>query len=351
MAACAIHGCRRSALGRARSMPCSRRAERLKGVTDMRHLVVGMLLLACSSAAISAPLPAESNVRASLERIARIDPQLHSVIAVDPTAIDQARRVDSSNLRGPLAGQPVLIKDNIEAAGPLPTTAGSLALANNVTNRDAPLVARLRAAGAVILGKTNLSEWANIRSTHSISGWSAVGGQTRNPWALDRNACGSSSGSGAAVAAGLVRFAIGTETDGSVTCPASINGIVGLKPTVGLVSRTHIVPISHSQDTAGPMAATVLEAAELLTAIAGSDPADPATAEADKRKRDYAASLDANSLKGKRIGVMRFASGFGTDAAFDTALAILRERGATLIEIKKFDGSAIGKAENVVLLT
>ena len=156
-------------------------------------------------------------------------------------------------MRGPLAGQPVLIKDNIESAGPLPTTAGSLALANNVTNRDAPLVARLRAAGAVILGKTNLSEWANIRSTHSISGWSAVGGQTHNPWALDRNACGSSSGSGAAVAAGLVRFAIGTETDGSVTCPAAINGIVGLKPTVGLVSRTHIVPISHSQDTAGPM--------------------------------------------------------------------------------------------------
>ena len=189
----------------------------------------------------------------------------------------------------------------------------------------------------VILGKTNLSEWANIRSNHSISGWSAVGGQTRNPWALDRNPCGSSSGSGAAVAAGLVRFAIGTETDGSITCPAAINGIVGLKPTVGLVSRTHIVPISHSQDTAGPMTASVREAAELLTAIAGSDPADPATAEADKHKRDYAAALDANSLKGKRIGVMRFASGFGTDAAFDTALAVLRERGATLVEIKKFD--------------
>src|SRR3954469_6734888 len=209
----------------------------------MRHLIVtSALALGVSSPGLcQAVRPAEANVRAALDRIARIDPQLHSVIAVDPTAIDQARRVDATNFRGPLAGEPVLIKDNIESAGPLPTTAGSLALANNVTNRDAPLVARLRAAGAIIIGKTNLSEWANIRSNKSISGWSAVGGQTRNPWALDRNSCGSSSGSGAAVAAGLVRFAIGTETDGSVTCPASINGVVGLKPTVGLVSRTHIV--------------------------------------------------------------------------------------------------------------
>ena len=318
----------------------------------MRRLIITTVAaLVATPAPAQQPLPAETNVRAALERIARIDPQLHSVIAVDPTAIDQARRVDASNMRGPLAGQPVLIKDNIESAGPLPTTAGSLALANNVTNRDAPLVARLRATGAVIVGKTNLSEWANIRSNKSISGWSAVGGQTRNPWALDRNPCGSSSGSGAAVAAGLVRMAIGTETDGSVTCPAAINGIVGLKPTVGLVSRTHIVPISHSQDTAGPMTASVLEAAELLTAIAGSDPADPATRDADKHKRDYAAGLDPNSLKGKRIGVMRFASGFGTDAAFDTALALLRQKGATLVEIKKFDDKLVGKNEFPVLLT
>ena len=316
----------------------------------MRPLVLA-LLVGASAPAFGQILPAEANTRAALDRIARIDPQLNSVIAVDPTAIDQARRVDAGTLRGPLAGQPVLIKDNIETLGPLPTTAGSLALANNVTNRDAPLVARLRAAGAVILGKANLSEWANIRSTRSISGWSAVGGQTRNPWALDRNTCGSSSGSGAAVAAGLVRLAIGSETDGSVTCPASINGIVGLKPTVGLVSRTHIVPISHSQDTAGPMAASVREAAELLTAMGGSDPADAATAEADKRKRDYAAGLDANSLKGKRIGVMRFASGFGTEAAFETALATLRKQGAILVDIKKFDDSAVGKNELPVLLT
>ena len=316
----------------------------------MRRLVLA-LLVGASAPAFGQMLPAEANTRAALDRIARIDRSLNSVIALDPTALDQARRVDAGQLRGPLAGQPVLIKDNIETLGPLPTTAGSLALINNVTNRDAPLVARLRAAGAVIIGKANLSEWANIRSTRSISGWSAVGGQTRNPWALDRNTCGSSSGSGAAVAAGIVRLAIGSETDGSVTCPASINGIVGLKPTVGLVSRTHMVPISHSQDTAGPMTASVREAAELLTAIAGSDPADNATVEADKRKRDYAAGLDANSLSGKRIGVMRFASGFGTEAAFETALATLRKQGAILIDIKKFDDSAIGKNELPVLLT
>jgi amidase len=320
----------------------------------MRNLLVIAALAMVAAAPARAqpqPGPAEVNTRNALERIARIDPQLHSVIAVDPTAIEQARRVDASTLRGPLAGQPVLIKDNIESAGPLPTTAGSLALANNVTNRDAPLVSRLRAAGAIILGKTNLSEWANIRSTHSISGWSAVGGQTHNPWALDRNACGSSSGSGAAVAAGFVRMAIGTETDGSVTCPASINGIVGLKPTVGLVSRTHIVPISHSQDTAGPMAATVREAAELLTVIAGSDPADPATKEADAHKRNYADGLDANSLKGKRIGVLRFASTEILDPAFNTALAILRQQGAILVDIKKFDDKLIGRNEGVVLNT
>jgi amidase len=295
--------------------------------------------------------PAEAQTTAAIERIRRIDPQLNSVIAIDPTAIDQARRLDGRTALGPLGGRPVLIKDNIEAAGPLPTTAGSLALLGNVTNRDAPLVARLRAAGAVILGKTNLSEWANIRSSNSISGWSAVGGQTRNPYALDRNGCGSSTGSGVAVAAGLVRMAIGTETDGSVTCPAAINGIVGLKPTVGLVSRTHIVPISHSQDTAGPMTATVREAAELLTAIAGSDPADEATREADKHKRDYAAALDAGSLRGKRIGVMRFASGFGTDEPFERALAVLKAQGATLVEIKKFDEKDLGEKEFSVLLT
>ena len=288
--------------------------------------------------------------KAAIARIERIDAQLGSVIAIDPTAIDQARRIEARRLSGPLAGTPVLIKDNIEVAGPLPTTAGSLALANNVTNRDAPLVARLRAAGAVIVGKTNLSEWANIRSSNSISGWSAVGGQTRNPYALDRNPCGSSSGSGAAVAAGLVTMAVGTETDGSITCPAAINGIVGMKPTVGLVSRTHVVPISASQDTAGPMAASVRDAALLLAAIAGSDPADPATKEADGHKENYAAALNRGALKGARLGVMRFASGFGTDEPFERALATLRLQGAVLVEIKEFDDHDIGDNEFAVLL-
>lgn len=294
---------------------------------------------------------AEGRTREAIERIQRIDPAIASVIAIDPTAIDQARRIDVQGQRGPLAGVPVLIKDNIEAAGPLPTTAGSLALANNVTNRDAPLVARLRAAGAVILGKTNLSEWANIRSSNSISGWSAIGGQTRNPYALDRNSCGSSTGSGAAVAAGLVRMAVGTETDGSVTCPASINGIVGFKPTVGMISRTHVVPISSSQDTPGPMTLTVREAAEMLTAMAGSDPADPATRDADRYKADFAAALDGNSLRGTRLGVMRFASGFGTDEVFERALALLRAQGATLVEITEFDDKDIGDNESLVLYT
>jgi amidase len=294
------------------------------------HIIMAL----AAAAAAQASGPAERQAREALDRIERIDPKLNSVLAVDPTALAQAASVDFGNVGGPLAGKPILIKDNIEVKG-LPTTAGSLALKANVTGRDAPLVTRLRRAGMVIVGKANLSEWANIRSTGSISGWSAVGGQTRNPYALDRDPCGSSSGSGAAVAAGLVDYAIGTETNGSISCPASVNGIVGMKPTMGLVSRTHIVPISITQDTAGPMTRTVRQAAELLTVIAGSDPADAATAEADKRKTDYAATLDAASLKGKRLGLMRFASGFGTDEALDKALAILKAQGAEIVEIKE----------------
>jgi len=254
-----------------------------------------------------------------------------------------------------LSGLPILLKDNIETRD-MPTTAGSLALADNAPGRDAPVAARLRDAGAIILGKTNLSEWANIRSSQSISGWSAVGGQTRNPYAPERTPCGSSSGSAAAVAIGLAPVAIGTETDGSITCPASVNGVVGFKPTVGLVSRTHIVPISHSQDTAGPIATTVEDAAIVLTVIAGSDPADPATVEADARKVDYRAALDANSLRGARIGVMRFmlpSYSAETRAEFERALTALRAAGAEVVEIQQgpADLRAIGGWELTVLLT
>jgi amidase len=269
-----------------------------------------------------------------LERIAQLDdagPTLNAVIVTNPNAVEEA---DDLVTTGILQGRTVLVKDNIETRE-WPTTAGSLALANNHTGRDAPLIARLRAAGGVVLGKTNLSEWANIRSTRSTSGWSAIGGLTRNPHATDRNACGSSSGSGAAIAAGMAWAAVGTETDGSITCPASVNGIVGFKPTVGLVSRTHVVPISHSQDTPGPMTRTVADAALLLGAIAGSDPADPATAEADRRKVDYTAGLADASLAGVRIGVMRKAVGGhpGVTALFERALADLRRAGAELVEI------------------
>jgi amidase len=300
----------------------------------------------------SSAATARANTARALARIRKVNPQVNAVIAVDPTATAQAAALDRGGRKGGLFGMPILLRDNIESVGPLPTTAGSLALARNVSGRDAPLVARLRSAGAVILGKTNLSEWANIRSSSSISGWSAIGGQTRNPHALNRNPCGSSSGSGAAVAAGMVPAAIGTETDGSITCPAAINGIVGFKPSVGLVSRSRIVPISHSQDTAGPMTRNVRDAALVLSAIAGSDPSDPATAEADRHRSDYAAMLAADSLRGRRIGVMRFATGFGTDAAFETALELLKKQGAILVDIDKFEGrDAIGKDENLVLLT
>jgi amidase len=302
-------------------------------------------------------LNSEAITAAYLSRIAAVDdsgPILNAVIATFPDALDQARAMDAElkagKYRGPMHGMPVLVKDNIEVAGPVPTTAGSLALAANVTNRDAPLIARLREAGAIILGKTNLSEWANIRSDNSTSGWSAVGGLTKNPHVLDRNACGSSSGSGAAMAAGLAAATIGTETDGSITCPAGVNGIVGFKPTVGLVSRRFVVPISHSQDTAGPMTRSVRDAAIMLTAMAGSDPEDAATADADRYRGNYAAGLSVETLKGMRIGVIRAPE---VDAAlFDAAIARLKEGGAeiVLLDAGKVDYEAMGKAEFKVLL-
>lgn len=233
-----------------------------------------------------------------------------------------------------LEGRTVLVKDNIETRE-WATTAGSLALKDNHTGRDAPMISNLRASGGVVLGKTNLSEWANIRDSNSTSGWSAVGGLTRNPHALDRNSCGSSSGSAAAVAAEFAWAAIGTETDGSITCPASVNGVVGFKPTVGMISRTHVVPISHSQDTAGPMARSVLDAAMLLTALAGSDPADAATAEADARKTDFTEGLGEYSLQGVRIGVLQKQVGNRKDvrALFGTASVDLERAGAVLVDI------------------
>jgi len=280
-----------------------------------------------------------------------------SVIALDPNALSIATVNDHIDhlVTPPLWQVPILLKDNIETADQA-TTAGSLALAENAPDRDAPLVSRLRGAGAIILGKANLSEWANIRSSNSISGWSAVGGQTLNPYDPARTPCGSSSGSAVAVAIGLAPAAIGTETDGSITCPASVSGVVGFKPTVGLVSRTHIVPISHSQDTAGPITTTVEDAAIVLTAIAGSDPLDPATAEADARRVDYRAALDANSLQGARLGVMRFLiSNYSAEAQaeFERALVNLRAAGAEIVEITEppAEFRQIGGWELTVLLT
>src|ERR1700733_3155141 len=262
----------------------------------------------------------EELVRAYLKRIDEIDrggPALHSVLTVNPDAIAQARALDAERKargpRGPLHGIPILVKDNVETADAMPTTAGSLALMDNVSHRDAPAIARLRAAGVIILGKANLSEWANIRSSHSISGWSGIGGLTKNPYVLDRGPCGSSAGSAVAVSASLAAAAIGTETDGSLVCPGAINGIVALKPTVGLLSRTHIVPISHSQDTPGPMTRDVADAAILLSAMAGSDPADSATTDADARRTDYSAALTDASLKGRRLAVVAPESGIGSD--------------------------------------
>lgn len=296
------------------------------------------------------------------ERIARLDhsgPLLRSVLALNPNAAADAAALDAERAakgpRGPLHGIPVLIKDNINTQDRLATTGGSLALEENFAVADAPLVARLRAAGAVILGKTNLSEWANIRDEDSTSGWSAMGGLTRNPHALDRTACGSSSGSGVAVAAGLAPAAIGTETDGSIVCPASINGVVGVKPTVGLVSRTGVIPISASQDTAGPMTRSAADAALVLAAIAGTDPADPDTAEADAKRADYAAALPGASLRGKRLGVpkhLRPAPQPQLDALYEATLKRLEAAGAVLVPLEEEPPlDKIGPAEFKVLLT
>lgn len=272
-----------------------------------------------------------------LARIAELDPKLHAVLETNPDALAIAERLDAERkagrVRGPLHGIPILIKDNIATADRMMTTAGSLALVGAPSPRDAALVARLRAAGAVIIGKTNLSEWANIRSNHSISGWSGRGGQCRNPYALDRNPCGSSSGTGAALAASFAAVGVGTETDGSIVCPSGANSLVGLKPTLGLVSRSGVIPIAHSQDTAGPMCRTVTDAAILLGALAGADPSDPATAAAPRAAPDYTRALDPNGLRGARIGVVRAAFGSPeADRLVNAALDVLKAQGAVLID-------------------
>lgn len=286
-------------------------------------------------------LTSRALTQAYLDRIAAIDragPRLNAVIELNPDALKEAEARDAERkagkARGPLHGIPVLLKDNIDAT-PMANSAGSLALAEHRPKADAFLVARLRAAGAVILGKTNLSEWANFRSTRSSSGWSGRGGQTKNPYALDRNPCGSSAGTGTAIAANLAAAGIGTETDGSIICPSAVAALVGIKPTVGLVSRSGIIPISVSQDTAGPMARSVADAAALLTAIAAPDPADPAASERkDPTAIDYTAHLKADALKGARIGVLRQLTGYhpDTDAQFERALAALKAAGATVVD-------------------
>jgi amidase len=288
-------------------------------------------------------LTAGDITRHYLERISQVDnqgPSLHSIIEINPEAASQAEELDRERKlkgpRSPLHGIPVVLKDNVDTADRMTTTAGSLALEGSIAQADAGIAARLRKAGAVFLAKANMSEWANIRSTHSTSGWSARGGQCRNPYALDRNPCGSSSGSAVAVSANLCAVAVGTETDGSIVCPASANAVVGLKPTVGLVSRAGIIPISHSQDTAGPLCRTVADAAALLTVMAGADPRDPATASSRGHvQEDYTKFLDPAGLKGARIGVSR-AKFFGysdvTDRLAEAALDLLKREGAVLVD-------------------
>lgn len=295
-----------------------------------------------------------------LDRISKFDragPHVNSVIQINPDALEIARQLDAepkSLARSqPLYGIPVLLKDNIDTGDRMLTTAGSLALMGAPSSQDATLVAKLRHAGAVILGKTNLSEWANFRSNHSTSGWSGEAGLTHNPYILDRNPCGSSSGSAAAVAAGFATVSIGTETDGSIVCPSSVNGVVGIKPSLGLVSRAGIIPISHNQDTAGPIARSVADAAAVLSVIAGSDPRDPYTVQANAHATDYLRFLNARALQGKRIGVVRALAGYdpNVDRILDHTIAVLRQQGAVVIDPVKIPHlNDYSKAEMTVLL-
>lgn len=295
-----------------------------------------------------------------LKRIEEVDKSgatLNAIIEVNPDAISIAKQMDderkNGKIRGPLHGIPIVIKDNIDTADKMQTTAGSLAMAGNIASKDAHIVKKLREAGAIIIGKTNLSEWANFRSTQSSSGWSSRGGQTKNPYILDHNPCGSSAGSGTAVSANLCTIAVGTETDGSIVCPASVNGIVGIKPTVGLVSRSGIIPISKTQDTAGPMARTVKDAAILLGVLAGIDAADSITNESKgKALTDYTPFLDLKALNGKRIGIEKKPQGNNQfiNAVLENAIQLLKQNGAIIVEVGYIDKiNELGEAEFEVL--
>ena len=305
---------------------------------ELEEMTIDALQQAMSSGKLTSRRITELYL-ARIDALDRKGPALSSVIQTNPDALTIADALDKERKekgpRGPLHGIPILIKDNIDTADRMMTTAGSLALSGAAPDRDAFIVERLRTAGAVILGKTNLSEWANFRSTKSTSGWSAVGGLVKNPYALDRNACGSSSGTGAAIAANFAAAGVGTETDGSIICPSSTNGLVGIKPTVGLASRAGIVPISHTQDTPGPMTRTVKDAALLLAAMTGADSRDPATAASTGHVADLAAGLDSATLKGVRIGVLRgpFA-GYSprADKVFDEAVAKMKALGAEIVD-------------------
>jgi len=306
----------------------------------------------------SGKFTARSLVESYSVRIDEIDkrgPTVNAIIELNPDALSIAAALDEERKikgpRGPMHGVPVLIKDNIDTADKMMTTAGSRALVGSKPLQDSFVAQKLRSAGAVILGKTNLSEWANIRSSHSVSGWSGRGGLTRNPYALDRNPCGSSSGTGAGISANLCAVGIGTETDGSIVCPSSSNGLAGIKPTVGLVSRAGIIPISHTQDGAGPMCRTLRDAATLLGALTGVDPRDPATAaSAGKSYTDYTQFCDPNGLKGARIGVARKYFGFNdaVDALMEQVLDVMKKQGATIVD--PADIETLGKFDDTELL-
>jgi amidase len=309
-----------------------------QGTFDLEETTIAALRSEMESGRRTARSIAESYL-GRIEAVDKGGPAINAVIEVNPDAVGIADERDAERkagrVRGPLHGIPVLIKDNIDTADRMRTSAGSLALGSSIAARDAFIVTRLREAGAVILGKTNLSEWANFRSTHSSSGWSGRGGQTKNPYVLDRNPCGSSSGTGASISANLAAVGVGTETDGSIVCPSSACGLVGVKPTVGLVSRSGIIPISHSQDTAGPMARTVADAAALLGVLSGIDSRDAATADARGRPAtDYSQALDAGALRGARIGVGRNFFGFNdaVDRVMEEAIAAMKSAGATIVD-------------------